>query len=356
MNKKLAIFAAVLLVIGIIGTTWSGILVMPSLINFGLEKEAEFKKENKLYQEKVNIDKLDIAVDNINVTIKKSSSEDVRVTTRGNNEFYKYNVTLKDKTLVVKGERKYENKIKKIKNFDQLLNTSINSMFSHDYREIIIYVPNNVDINASSISSHLFVYDNVASNTITYKTSYGGFSRAITENKVNRLENLNLISNNNLHLSTKSILGVKNVNIESESLYISSENEDVFINNIEEYIPENVNIKEKIGRNSNYESEFYLYSNMPIAKFLDIEVPNSKVRLDIPVNKYKFNCDIKSKEVIEEFNNDEEYDNNSYDYEHSEEHSNKYRNTREIKGLLNKNLSNLEKEYTIKINSNSLEL
>ena len=48
---------------------------------------------------------------------------------------------------------------------------------------------------------------------------------------------------------------------------------------------------------------------MPIAKFLDIEVPNSKVRLDIPVNKYKFNCDIKSKEVIEEFNNDEEYDN-----------------------------------------------
>ncbi|ENY8712319.1 DUF4097 family beta strand repeat protein [Clostridioides difficile] len=356
MNKKLAIFAAVLLVIGIIGTTWSGILVMPSLINFGLEKEAEFKKENKLYQEKVNIDKLDISVDNINVTIKKSSSEDVRVTTRGNNEFYKYNVTLKDKTLVVKGERKYENKIKKIKNFDQLLNTSINSMFSHDYREIIIYVPNNVDINASSISSYLFVYDNVASNTITYKTSYGGFSRAITENKVNRLENLNLISNSNLHLSTKSILGVKNVNIESESLDISSENEDVFINNIEEYIPENVNIKEKIGRNSNYESEFYLYSNMPIAKFLDIEVPNSKVRLDIPVNKYKFNCDIKSKEVIEEFNNDEEYDNDSYDYEHSEEHSNKYRNTREIKGLLNKNLSNLEKEYTIKINSNSLEL
>lgn len=37
---------------------------------------------------------------------------------RGNNEFYKYNVILKDKILVVKGERKYENKIKKIKNFD----------------------------------------------------------------------------------------------------------------------------------------------------------------------------------------------------------------------------------------------
>ncbi len=356
MNKKLAIFAAVLLVIGIIGTTWSGILVMPSLINFGLEKEAEFKKENKLYQEKVNIDKLDVSVDNINVTIKKSSSEDVRVTTRGNNEFYKYSVTLKDKTLVVKGERKYENQIKRIKNFDQLLNTSINSMFSHDYREIIIYVPNNVDINASSISSYLFVYDNVASNNITYKTSYGGFSRAITENKVNRLENLNLISNSNLHLSTKSILGVKNVNIESESLDISPNDEDVFINNIEEYIPENVNIKEKIGRSSNYDNEFNLHSNMPIAKHLDIEVPNSKVSLDIPVNKYKFNCDIKSKEVIEEFNNDEEYNNDSYDYEHSEGHSNKYRNMREIKGLLNKNVSNLEKEYTIKINTNRLEL
>ncbi|MCC0783248.1 DUF4097 family beta strand repeat protein [Clostridioides sp. ES-S-0108-01] len=356
MNKKLAIFATVLLVIGIIGTTWSGILVMPSLINFGLEKEIELKKENKLYQEKVNIDKLDVSVDNINVMIKKSSSEDVRVTTRGNNEFYKYSVTLQDKTLVVKGERKSENKIKKIKNFDQLLNTSINSMFSHDYRELIIYVPNNVDINASSISSYLFVYDNVASNNITYKTSYGSFSRAITENKVNRLENLNLISNSNLSLSTKSILGVKNVNIESESLDISSDYEDVFINNLEEYIPENVNIKEKIGRSSNYDSEFNLYSNIPIAKYLYIEVPNSKVSLDIPVNKYKFNCDIKSKEVIEEFNNDEEYNNDSYDYEHSEGHSNKYRNIREIKGLLNKNLSNLEKEYTIKINSNRLEL
>lgn len=94
----------------------------------------------------------------------------MRVTTKGNNEFYKYNVTLQDKTLVVKGERKYENKIKKIKNFDQLINTSINNMFSHDYREIIIYVPNNVDINVSSISSYLYVYDNVASNNITYKT------------------------------------------------------------------------------------------------------------------------------------------------------------------------------------------
>ncbi|HBE9443488.1 Uncharacterised protein [Clostridioides difficile] len=350
MNKKLAIFAAVLLVIGIIGTTWSGILVMPSLINFGLEKEAEFKKENKLYQEKVNIDKLQVSVDNINVTIKKSSSEDVRVTTKGNNEFYKYNVTLQDKTLVVKGERKYENKIKKIKNFDQLINTSINNMFSHDYREIIIYVPNNVDINVSSISSYLYVYDNVASNNITYKTSYGDFERIITENKVNRLENLNLISNRNLDLSTKSILGVKNVNIESESLDIFSDYEDIFINNLEEYIPENVNIKENVGRSSHYDNEFNLYSNMPIAKHLDIEVPNSKVNLDIPVNKYKFNCDIKSKEVIEE------YDNDSHDYEHSEGDSNKYKNVREIKGLFNKNLSNLEKEYTIKINSNRLEL
>lgn len=38
MNKKLAIFAAVLLVIGIIGTTWSGILVMPSLIKLWFRK------------------------------------------------------------------------------------------------------------------------------------------------------------------------------------------------------------------------------------------------------------------------------------------------------------------------------
>lgn len=114
MNKKLAIFAAVLLVIGIIGTTWSGILVMPSLINFGLEKEAELNKENKLYQEKVNIDKLDIAVDNINVMIRKSSNEDVRVTTRGNNEFYKYSVTLQDKTLVVKAKENLKIKLKRL--------------------------------------------------------------------------------------------------------------------------------------------------------------------------------------------------------------------------------------------------
>lgn len=52
MNKKLAIFAAVLLVIGIIGTTWSGILVMPSLINFGLEKEAELTKKTNFIKKK----------------------------------------------------------------------------------------------------------------------------------------------------------------------------------------------------------------------------------------------------------------------------------------------------------------
>lgn len=229
-------------------------------------------------------------------------------------------------------------------------------MFLYDYREIIIYVLNNVDINVLSISLYLFVYDNVVLNIIIYKIFYGGFSRVIIENKVNRLENLNLIFNNNFYLLIKLILGVKNVNIELELLYIFLENEDVFINNIEEYIFENVNIKEKIGRNLNYESEFYLYFDMLIVKFLDIEVLNFKVRFDILVNKYKFNCDIKLKEVIEEFNNDEEYDNDLYDYEYDEEYSNKYRNMREIKGFLNKNLLNLEKEYIIKINLNSLEL
>lgn len=49
MNKKFVIFVVVLLVIGIIGIIWLGILVMLSLINFGLEKEVEFKKENKFY-------------------------------------------------------------------------------------------------------------------------------------------------------------------------------------------------------------------------------------------------------------------------------------------------------------------
>lgn len=357
MNKKLAIFAAVLLVIGIIGTTWSGILVMPSLINFGLEKEAKFKKENKLYQEKVNIDKLDVSVDNVNITIKKHSSEDVRVTTRGNNELYKYNVALKDKTLVVKGERKYENHIKKIKNFDQFFNISIDSMFSGDYREIVIYVPNNVDINVSSVSSSLSVYDNVASNNITYKTSYGSFDRVITESNINKLDTLNLISNNNLDLSTKSILGVKNVNIESESLDISSEYEDIFVNNVEQYIPENINIKEKMGRDSHYDNDFSIYCDFPIARNLDIDVPNSKVSLNLPVNKYKFNCDIKSKERIEDINDEaDEYSDGSDGYEHREENHNAYKNIREIKGLLNENLSNLEQEYTIKINSNKLEM
>lgn len=118
-------------------------------------------------------------------------------------------------------------------------------MFSGDYREIVIYVPNNVDINVSSVDSSLLVYDNVASSNITYKTSYGRFERVITENNINKLDTLNLISSNNLELSTKSVLGVKNVNIETESLDISSEYEDIFVNNVEQYIPENINIKEK---------------------------------------------------------------------------------------------------------------
>lgn len=230
-------------------------------------------------------------------------------------------------------------------------------MFSGDYREIVIYVPNNVDINVSSVDSSLLVYDNVASSNITYKTSYGRFERVITENNINKLDTLNLISSNNLELSTKSVLGVKNVNIETESLDISSEYEDIFVNNVEQYIPENINIKEKIGRNSHYDNNFSIYCDFPIAKNLDIEVPNSKVSLSLPVNKYKFNCDIKSKERIEEINDEsEEYNDSSIEYEHSEENHNAYKNIREIKGLLNENLSNLEQEYTIKINSNKLEM
>ncbi len=84
------------------------------------------------------------------------------------------------------------------------------------------------------------------------------------------------------------IIGIKDISIVSNSTTIYSNTNDKFIDNIESYIPNNLNIT------SDY---IDVTTDIPVANNLDITSYESVTNLDIPINKYKFNFNIKANSI-----------------------------------------------------------
>ncbi|MBO3445612.1 hypothetical protein [Clostridium sp. CCUG 7971] len=332
MNKKLSIFAIILVIIGGIGTVYSGIKSIPYFTNKAYEIQKEMDKEEIIYNEQIDINKLNINTINAHVLIKKHNENSVKITKRGMSN---YDIQNNNKELAIT-EKELERKNNynfKVNNLDDLIDLVKSDIYRHR-QDITIYIPNNVDLNVSAKYGSLNIIDNVALNNIEFKTIYGAIS---LPKGVKNLKGLDIVSKSNIRLSMGEILGIENINIAADSINVYSSDDDIFIDNIEKYIPNNVNL------NIQSYGDVYITTDIPMANNFNINGHDSQVKLDIPVNKYKFNVDMKASENI--------------DIEDSLDNNNSQNNIiREIKGTLNKKLESLETEYKININAQNINI
>ena len=84
MNKKITIFAVILIVIGIVGTISSSIAAVPFATNYINKTIKKANEEVEIYEKKVDINKLDIDTKNMSVEIRKSNSDKIKIVQVGN--------------------------------------------------------------------------------------------------------------------------------------------------------------------------------------------------------------------------------------------------------------------------------
>lgn len=327
MNKKLSIFAIVLIIVGLIGSIWSGFFSMPYFINKLQDFDAQINEENIIYEKNIDITELNINTNSVNVKIMKSASNKVIVKTKGIYENIDIQVIDSNKILAIKEVDK-NLAVKKIKNIDDLTSKLLENTFSSHMNMVIIYVPNDINLNVRTEKGELMVEDDIFLNEFTFDTSNGFLSMS---SEVKDLEKLNINSQNDVYLKLGEILGVKEVNIYCNDVYIESDKSN--LNEIEKYLPNKVTIKS----NNLDGSTINIESNLPVSKNLNIDGYKSDVNLNLPLDRYKFKFDINVYENIDlnefiqrYFNIEEVYD------------------LKEFKKTTN---SDLENEYKINVKS-----
>lgn len=339
MNKKLSVFAIILIIVGLIGTIWSGINTMPYFMREISKAEQEAIKEETIYNESIeDTKKLTIYTTESNVTVKKNNENKIKVNKLGNVDYARYDVSNNDNNLSISEVESNKNYEFKILDFKELFNLGIKSLVSINNSGLIVYIPENVDLEVVTLYGNLNIDDNLSLNSILFKTSSGAIS---LPKKIKNIDKLQILSSSNIYLEVTELLGINSLDIECEYLNIYSNESYSFIENIEDYIPDNINITQYNG--NEYEGTIHISSNIPISKNLSINSANNHVYLDLPIESYKFNFDAKTSDYIE-LNYDLLYENTVPE------------KIKQIKGLINKDLEKMEKEYNINVKCRHLEI
>ena len=338
MNKKISIVAIVMLVVGIIGTVWSFLYATPSISDFRAEKEYQANQEYNIYEEKEDINKLAINSYSTNITIKHHNKDSVLVTKKGVTNNLNYSISNKDKTLIVEEDK---NRIygKKITDIDSMVRTFIDEIFVYEDISIIIYLPNKVDLNLAIGSGDLNIKDDIFLNEFKL-TSDGTFRGDSMPKEIQNLKTLDIKSYNDISMPVTSIIGIKDIILTSNSVDIYSNDDENIIEDIESKLPENITILEQdIGENLT--GSVGIESQVPVAKNLNIEAPNSVLTLNLPTNKYKFNYNVHS---------EQRNDLNHEDLKYDEDGNEIKEDIIDINGLVDKALEKLESQYNVKAN------
>ncbi|MBC8632670.1 DUF4097 family beta strand repeat protein [[Eubacterium] tenue] len=299
MNKKITVFAVILIVIGIIGTISSAVNAVPFATNYVNEIIKKANEEVKIYEKKVDINKLYIETKTVNVEIRKSDSDKLIIKQVGNLNTKTFDIDENNKEFKIKSNDENKYLDSKIQGFgDAILN-----MINNSYNKIIVFVPNHVDIKVRTSVGDLIVENkDVLLNKIEFNTSQG---QIILPKESKKLENLKISSMGTINLKVSELLGIKNIDISTQdSVYIESTPDDIFVDNIESFIPESINI---ITSSRDFDT-IDIKSNIPIAKNLNIDNKSGNVYLDLPVDRYNIHFDLNSLKGIH-------FDNENQDVE-----------------------------------------
>lgn len=289
MNKKLTIFAGALIIIGTIGTISSSIAAVPFMTEHVNKIIKEASEETIIYEKSVNIDTLNINTGELNVEVKPSNSEKLIVSQCGKINNSNVSVDNNENELILK--QNYIQPEFTVQGFGDAIINELN----RGSNKIVVYVPNSVDVKVKTAAGSLILEDkNILKENVSFNTNYGSI---ILPKEVKNLKSLNLSSSGSITLKLSEILGFENVNVSMDGpLSIESMPDDVFIQDIEKYIPKNVNIV-----SSRYSSDIKINTTTPIAKDLKIDNKTGHVSINLPIDYYNINCDlIASEEIISE--------------------------------------------------------
>ena len=331
MNKKVTIFAVALIVIGIIGTISSSIAAVPFATNYVKELEKEANEEVTIYEKKVNVSQVEIETHQVNVEIRKSNSDKLKIVQLGKSNNKTFTIDNKDKIFSIKENYKNNDINMHIQGFGD----AILEMMRMGPNKMIVYVPENVDIKVSTLGGSLIIDDrSIVLDNLEFNTSYG---QIFLPNEIKSIKNLKLSSTDTISLKMSEILGIENVNISSGyDVNIESTPNDVLIDNVENYIPKQLNI---IGNDELM--NVYIDSDIPVAKNLNIINKSGHVNIDLPIDYYNIDFDLDSEQSI---NIDDNNDSNNQD-----------NSIKEFKGRL----SDTNKEglnYTVNVKSQSIDI
>ncbi|WP_338658592.1 DUF4097 family beta strand repeat-containing protein [Paraclostridium sordellii] len=328
MNKKITIFAVILIVIGIVGTISSSIAAVPFATNYINKTIKKANEEVEIYEKKVDINKLDIDTKNMSVEIRKSNSDKIKIVQVGSYTDKTLTIENKDKVFSVKENDESQHLNIQVQGFGDV----ILSMINLGNNKIIIYVPNNVDIQADTKTGSLIVRDkDVLSSQIVFNTNQGELS---LPKEVKHLEKLRLSSIGDINLKTSELLGINNVEVSTQgNVYLESLSNNIFIEDVENFIPESVNIIA-----DRYSKMVYVESSIPISKNFNIENKTGEVYLNLPIYNYNMNFNLNSLNGI----NFENKDNNSS-------------NMNKFEGSLNE-IKNKNITYNVTVDSNTIDI
>lgn len=347
MNKKHIVtsIGVVLLTTGIIGGIWSGIDAMPKVINNIQVAEEKYNEEEVLYKSEINLSKLNINSKVSNVIIKKYDGKEVVVKRKGNKNIS--TITTKESNSELTINEDFKNNTKLAKNIDDIVRYFVNEIYTSQYSEMTVYIPENIDLRINTNNGGLYINDDLKLNNVDFNTSYGHIS--LSENT--NTKSLNIKSDSGISLQLSELYCSENVNLKSDSIGIY---DDISVKD-KSKIPENV----KILINSDYydHEALTINTNAPIAKNLEIS-SNSTVSLELPLLDYKFDFDIKTSRGIG-FNDDNyekymgtaleqyfKYGRNQDEYDDDEEYKQK-----ELVGVINDNLKDNSIVYNVNIKS-----
>lgn len=330
MNKKLSIFAIVLIIVGLIGVVWSGFFSMPYFINKLQDFDEQVNMENIIYEKSIVVDELNINTNYVNTKIVKGNTDKVVVKSKGIYENMDVQVMNNNKTLSVKEVDKHVS-ANKIKSIDDFTSNILENAFSKRTNMIIIYVPKDVNLKVTTKSGALNIENDIFLDEFFFDTYSGSLSLS---SEVKNLNKLSISSQKYVSLKLGEILGIKEVNIYGSDIYIESDKYN--LEDIEKYLPNKVTIKCNNLDNNNVNIE----SNLPISKNLNIDGYKSQVNMNLPLDRYKFKFDVKAYGNIDlnDFLQESFYNEENYDL-------------KEFKETINKDLEN---EYKVNIQATNV--
>lgn len=305
-SKISLIIAAILIIVGIVGSILTGIKVIPKNINFIINSVKEYiYAETEVKSLPYNVEKLNVTTSkDVKLEIRRSFDNNTRIKTNRINKSY-YNIEdiymESDKTLIldIKTNRIFDN----IHNIYEQFEGMNASFTEYDIEEnlIIIEVPNQVDINIEGNEelSLDIKDDGILKNDlkIKYNKSIGYSTFNIPNN--NKLKNLQIINAPYINLEVLDFINAKSVEIQGSHIDIKSTEipNDYDLNNI----PESISVR---GNDIN------ITSYVPLGKDVDIYAEH-KLNYTSNFEDYNYVGNIDSKAFK---NKDENKEGNVYEY------------------------------------------